>query len=520
MMTVISSSIIVMGVIGLMMALLTGALYRDLTLDSQRQSLKEFLQQESNVILQQLKQYSLQFGVRLQQEKSLEEAVKNKNWINTSKILQKQFNHSFLASDVIKLEKLYVFDDRLSLVAFGDAHDNSINGCSNYLLSLKNRRGKDKLKISDALCKINNQSIMFVVIPIGSPIPHAYLGVATDPIYSLMLVDTKINMPTQISLPNGEMIYQSKAWPKLSEINKKLIIKHTIKTDIKSEKVIQIEAAQDLNHLYHALNSAKYWVTLIASGITLIMIIIIWLTMQRFIIRPLQHLNEHAKLVSKDRDQLGVTVDVSGVIEVNELAANFNTMGEKLQILYNSLEDMAFTDALTNLANRKRFHDIFDQLLQLNKRQDIPFALMFIDLDKFKQINDTLGHQAGDQLLQEVSKRISNELRSSDTLLTPDTTNADQNTVARLGGDEFAILLPGIKNTAAAEIVAKKLISIIDVPFQLENEPHKVGMSIGISLYPSQGNDQSILVHRADIAMYHAKKTGVGYAIYDEKLEK
>ncbi|MBS1157696.1 MAG: hypothetical protein H6R15_115 [Proteobacteria bacterium] len=156
----------------------------------------------------------------------------------------------------------------------------------------------------------------------------------------------------------------------------------------------------------------------------------------------------------------------------------------------------AFHDALTGLPNRLLFKDRVEQALALARRyQTRTPALMFLDLDKFKQVNDSLGHDVGDLLLKEVASRLKNCVRAVDT-------------VARLGGDEFTVLLAEITDQSDAEAVAEKILQAMREPIQLGVEERVVSTSIGISLYPRDGRDADTLMKSADAAMYHVKASG------------
>jgi diguanylate cyclase (GGDEF)-like protein/PAS domain S-box-containing protein len=156
---------------------------------------------------------------------------------------------------------------------------------------------------------------------------------------------------------------------------------------------------------------------------------------------------------------------------------------------------LAQHDALTNLPNRALFEDRMDQALSLAKRDGVFVALMFVDLDKFKPINDTFGHQVGDLLLIEVARRLEVCLRDSDT-------------AARIGGDEFVVLLPCIKVTEDAKIVAEKILCAIREPFHLGEATVDISASIGIAVDLLHECDQKKLKNRADVAMYRAKEKG------------
>jgi diguanylate cyclase (GGDEF)-like protein len=157
-----------------------------------------------------------------------------------------------------------------------------------------------------------------------------------------------------------------------------------------------------------------------------------------------------------------------------------------------NLEQIAMYDALTGLGNRNLFKQQAEHMLLLSKRRGEEFALLTFDLNGFKQINDTLGHEAGDLALCEVAERLRRAVRESDPKF-------------RLGGDEFAVLLgPGIGAQGAAT-VAKKIVSVVATPLALRGERCRIGLSTGIAVYPQHGTNVERLLRCADAAMYEAK---------------
>ncbi len=159
------------------------------------------------------------------------------------------------------------------------------------------------------------------------------------------------------------------------------------------------------------------------------------------------------------------------------------------------MRHMAQYDGLTHLPNRALFSDRLQQALAAAKRERNHLALMFLDLDKFKPINDTYGHAVGDLLLKEAAQRIQDCLRASDT-------------AARIGGDEFVVLLPIIEAEQDAGMVGEKIRHALIQPFELAGHTLHISSSIGVAVYPQHGTDEKLLVKSADIAMYHAKKNG------------
>ncbi len=165
------------------------------------------------------------------------------------------------------------------------------------------------------------------------------------------------------------------------------------------------------------------------------------------------------------------------------------------------LAHQALHDSLTDLPNRVLFTDRLDQSLRLADRDRMPRALLMLDLNGFKAVNDALGHAAGDQLLTQFAQRIRDRLRSSDT-------------IARLGGDEFAVMPGAPTDVAAAILLAERLAQWVKEPFLLDGRPVQIGTSIGIAVYPEHAGDARALLRCADAAMYAAKKGGSTFAVF------
>ena len=172
----------------------------------------------------------------------------------------------------------------------------------------------------------------------------------------------------------------------------------------------------------------------------------------------------------------------------------FSDVTDKKQI-ESLIWEQANFDSLTGLPNRLMFHDRLQQEIQKSQRAGLPLALMFLDLDNFKEINDTLGHELGDQLLQQAAQRLRNCVRGSDT-------------VARLGGDEFTLILGELTEIGVVERIARKILQALAEPFLLADEALYVSASIGITLYPEDATEPEELIKNADQAMYAAKDCG------------
>jgi diguanylate cyclase (GGDEF)-like protein/PAS domain S-box-containing protein len=169
---------------------------------------------------------------------------------------------------------------------------------------------------------------------------------------------------------------------------------------------------------------------------------------------------------------------------------------------------LAYYDYLTDLPNRSLLLDNLEHSISLAKRNHYKIAVLFLDLDGFKKVNDTLGHDAGDSLLRKVSKRLKKSIRDSDS-------------VARVGGDEFIFVLNEIGSDDNAAIAANKIIATLSKSFELKGQQCNVGGSIGISIYPEAAQDPKTLVKQADDAMYLAKQSGKNtYKFYRDVLSK
>ncbi len=167
---------------------------------------------------------------------------------------------------------------------------------------------------------------------------------------------------------------------------------------------------------------------------------------------------------------------------------------------------LAYNDSLTGLPNRLQFIDQLTRAIERGEANNTHLAVLFLDLDRFKYINDTLGHEVGDRLLSVMAQRIKGCVRTDDA-------------VARLGGDEFTVLLNDLPNQSVAASVAQNICRTISAPLQIDDHEIFVSASIGISLYPADGPDVSSLLRHADTAMYRAKQTGSGFCYYETSME-
>ncbi len=202
-----------------------------------------------------------------------------------------------------------------------------------------------------------------------------------------------------------------------------------------------------------------------------------------------------------------IRAKVTIFLELDEQRRLIHAQRESLEEAFEQLQHFAQLDQLTGLYNREEISNILVNLMEKARRDDHTLALLFLDLDHFKNINDSLGHDVGDMLLKSVALRIRNAVRKSDF-------------IARLGGDEFAVILTGLENEETASLVAQKILDQLVIPHTLENHEVIVSSSIGIAIFDDNYHSSSDLLKAADAAMYQAKRKGRSqFAYFSPELE-
>lgn len=269
----------------------------------------------------------------------------------------------------------------------------------------------------------------------------------------------------------------------------------------------------DMRELRSRLNSTLLAATLILT-FAFAAAYLLSMKLQVVISEPILNLSETMRQVSETKN-FSLRVAKTGNDEIGYLYDGFNEMLQEIEernhVLrqrQERLQELAHFDTLTRLPNRVLFHDRLQQAVNLAQRNGHMIAVMFLDLDSFKDINDILGHRTGDLLLQQVADRMGLVLRYCDT-------------VARLGGDEFTIIAQNIKSVKNACKVAQKLLDMFESPYCLEGQQVYITSSIGITIFPTDGESIDTLLMNSDIAMYHAKTDGKnGYRLYNKEMNK
>ncbi len=250
------------------------------------------------------------------------------------------------------------------------------------------------------------------------------------------------------------------------------------------------------------------------SIVTLTIAAAIILLIHHLVELPIRRLKQLALQLAQRSydDQNHAALDFSSFTrndEIGELATSFREMADNLNTSHQKLQQHAFFDSLTGLFNRPMFNNVLSKAIANAERHHQRLAVLFIDVDGFKEVNDTLGHEHGDSVLQEIANRIHCSVRESDVLAVREPGNEDGNShLARFGGDEFSLILTQLQHTMDPKRVADRILETMSLPFVIAEQVFHLSASIGIALFPEDGREASVLLKNADIAMYQAKAHG------------
>ena len=283
-----------------------------------------------------------------------------------------------------------------------------------------------------------------------------------------------------------------------------LIIKHSERKNTDSiPGIMQTAISIPPQTIEKLLRKPIFIMSAIVFSMALAIIFIAYNVAKRIVL-PIQHLTMLSQKVAAG--DFNVRMPVIRKDELGTLGQAFNIMIQELDEQRHELQSLANKDTLTQLPNRRQFEEHLSIVINSSRRNNQSIAVMYIDLDQFKDTNDSFGHPAGDKLIRDVSSRLLQTVRQSDL-------------VARLGGDEFAIILNPHKSKADTEFVAKKILGELNKPFLIEKQQIFSGGSIGISIFPEHGENITELVKNADAAMYKAKSMGRNsYQFYSKNL--
>ncbi len=505
--TSLMSVIFMMGLLVVIFTILTGEVYRELIFDNQKNAFSRLAQSKVDELLKDITHQTTQLGLNIQSDNNFKSAFKQRNTQLIARYLDENFHRAFVTLNILELKKLQVYDTNMQLIAESEEGDNLFDitrSCPEFKQNILARTGSNKIKSISELCINNTEPRLTSVVPVGGLRLKGYLLITINPIKNLSVVSKKLVTPLQISLSDGSVLFQSSDWKKPGKLEQSA--KPGFYLSSSRKPVLEFLFSPDTDKLISDLSMTRLYLLFAALSVTLVTIYICLALLRKYTLEPITQLTRHLKNVMQNKDHLSDKVLPRGNSEIYQLTTDLNTMSQQLHALYNTLENMAYTDSLTRMHNRAYLYEKLQNATRHANRGNDGFALFMMDLNRFKFINDTLGHHIGDLILQEVASRLNQCLRDDDT-------------AARLGGDEFAVMLPSISDHSGALKVAKKIINSLSESIDIDNHKLNIEVSIGISICPTDSTDIHSLLKYADIAMYHCKQNNINYAFYDNSMD-
>jgi diguanylate cyclase (GGDEF)-like protein len=488
------------------LAVVSGRIFRTHAIDSERGSIVEHLRIAAANTRRRFDLEATVLARALSEHSNLATASIPRSREELRRALERIPLYYALAAPGPMLVGLSVYDAKLEPLAHhavvNDAADAAAAACQRLRGSVAAESTRAGWRLVSGYCLGHGRVYYATYVPIGDP-AGAYLEVIADFASGLASIEDATGLPARLSLADGTLLAQSSNWPATDAAATTIVAAHTI--DISGGGLV-LEVVKDEQAFFDKLERTQYAVFFAAVAISLLVMLVALAFVEKTVIGPFRSLLEQLRGTTRDESQLGKRAEVKGNAEVAELARSFNDMTGRLEGLYQNLERMAFTDPLTQLPNRSLLQDHLGQAVAAARTDSRTLALFVMDLDRFKEINDTLGHHVGDALLQQVAIRLRAKLRDTDV-------------IARTGGDEFAVIMPSVTRKQA-DMAARMLLQSLRAPFMVDGHHLDVGTSVGIALYPDHGVDAPILFQRADVAMYAAKQNGGGHMFYDAQMDR
>lgn len=502
-------TLLVMGAIGVLLAVEAGRINRELADEQQHEAATEQLRLIVYDMRRELETRAREFSAVLYRDPAFLTAVQSHQAARVTQFLDRQLQYPAVTSNNIQLEKIYVYDaqHRLLTASTTGPGAGTITPPCRSLQALAERRKPDDWSTPlSGICTADRQPYYAVVLPLGEQARAGFLHLVLNLTHNLTVAETTLGMPLRLSFSDGAVVYRSRSWPESMNPATHRVVDYSLQAYADTKTHMTLSLSKDLRAFNAKQAETQRFILVLAIVAILFTVGVALAVLQKTVINPLRALTGQLRKLRQDEHALGEQLAITGNAEVVELGAGFNDMTARLQVLCHDLEKQAHTDVLTRLPNRALFQEQLTQTIVAARHDHKPFALCLMDLDHFKEINDTLGHHVGDLLLAQVAERLRARLRASDLL-------------ARMGGDEFALLLPGLDERHAG-MAARLLLQALHDPFTVKEQSLSIGASIGIVLYPDHGVDTDTLIQRADVAMYAAKRVNTGYAFYDPTLDR
>ncbi len=524
-----SMAVILLSLLSMGLVMVAWNVYSEFLLENNEHVARERITRESMLVLTNVENIAESVGMYTQHQPAFRHAFRDRDSSALAVALDDQFHQYQVSVGNLKLVQFYVYDAEFQLLASSNLGPPVSNAsetiCHDGIETVSRRQGSDQLKILSGICPSQGGGYSTMILPVGGLRHKGYLQLVYDPYYALKSLEKSLAMPLAIISVTDDVIYRSSSWRATSD-SKDVVVAGVWLRDINGLPISRLQVQQDLRDLMGRAADARNRLLLLAGGVTLLMLILALWGLQMTTVKPIRELIDQLNLVRKDRHHLRSPLTLSGNTEVKELLQVFNNMSADLSRLYDEYEEAAFIDQLTSLPNRTLFLDRLRQMILLSKRKGEHFGIMLLDLDGFKEINDALGHQVGDKLLQQIAERLKMTIRASSTIarvveevtvdgFTSQAVRQSELTLARLGGDEFAILLPNLQGVEGAVTVAKRIADALVPHAEIDGNSIVVAGTLGIAMFPEHGEDAEALLRRADIALYVAKHIHSDFSIYD-----
>ncbi len=519
-----------MTVMSMVLVMVSWEVYRDSALHTNRASLTNSLEREVDHGLFLLEQQTSAVVMSAHHSNQFRDAFSRLDTVLMAEFLDSQFQQHQLVRGRLQLAQIYIYDSKYKEIAWSNKGPTPANEsgviCQQLVLKASQRDPNKMAEPLFGLCQWRERSYYSLIAPIEGIENSGYVQVVADPLVGMIAIESLLQEPIKITLGDNSSIYRSSNWRSGLD-GDDFVHVSTPLLDHTGSTLAHLSVQYDLSEFNNALIASRDRLMLFAGLATLLMLIAALWIIHKSILKPIQLLTEQLNRVREDRRNLDEPIEVEGNVELRELAKVFNSMTQELARAYKEYEILAFTDQLTDLPNRALFIDRLQQLILLSQRNGEKFGILLLDLDGFKEINDTLGHQVGDQLLQHIAMRLQRIIRVSSTIarvgeyvMEDETAIPKDVTIARLGGDEFAILLPHLKGVDGALAVAKRITDALEPPTDIEGNLIVIAGTQGLAMYPEHGESADVLLQRADVALYVAKQIQNDFAVYDPAYDR
>jgi GGDEF domain-containing protein len=485
----ISLTVIAVGVLGLILVYYTSVYYRSIAYDHYQRTLQILAAIKIEEIVEDLKSDAANLVRAIEQQTDFSRYINERKKQELIKLLDDQFHQYFVTAEVIDLSRLYVLDVDFNLIAAStegiETQPTTTIICPQLAQNASIRIGAERLQLITSTCNHEQGPQFAMISPVGGLKPVGYLQIVANLASSLEKLELALGMPVQIELQNGDVSYQSEQWAEVMRDKNHLPVVYELGTGNNGIPV-RIRLLADMTEFNQRVLSHRNWVMTLATATLAIAVVAVLYLLQSSTITPLSRIHKILRRLNQG-------------------------------------------DASHTEDNRVLFEQLLENILILQKNWKQRFAVMMLDLDNFAAVNEQFGHDAGNDLLDQVGKRLSGILRDTDTiswsgtdspghkLLPADTRTEYRATLARLGGDEFGILLPSVENEQQAVAVARRIINRLGSEYTINDQQVTLHCCIGISMYPDHGQIEQELIRNADKAMLKAKQTTDRYCIYSAK---